>query len=118
MYRLLGILAGPWTLYIMWVLLNSGPTRFGELKRLIEGISSKMLTERLRLLENEGFIYRHYEPTVPPQVTYGPTDRVTEILPALRQLCELASKWYSPSDFIHPQEPLQDSEKIQTKMTV
>ncbi|MDE3022019.1 MAG: helix-turn-helix transcriptional regulator [Pseudomonadota bacterium] len=102
MHRLLGILAGPWTLYVMWVLLNNGPTRFGELKRLIEGVSSKMLTERLRLLEKEGFVYRHYQPTVPPQVTYSPTERVAELLPVLRQLCELATKWYSPIECNQP----------------
>ena len=62
MQKLLSILAGPWTFYILHVLRTEGPTRFGALRRRIPGISSKVLTERLRLLEQENFIYRHYEP--------------------------------------------------------
>jgi DNA-binding HxlR family transcriptional regulator len=81
-------------MYILWVLANSGPTRFGALKRRIEGISTKMLTERLRMLEQEGILYRHYEPTVPPQVTYGLTERAKELMTILNQLDDLAQRWY------------------------
>jgi len=51
------------------------------------------LTERLRDLEEKGFIYRHYEPTIPPAVTYGLTKRMEEIGEALNKLDELAHKW-------------------------
>jgi len=51
------------------------------------------LTERLRDLEEKGFIYRHYKPTIPPAVTYGLTKRVREISSALDKLDELAHKW-------------------------
>jgi DNA-binding HxlR family transcriptional regulator len=81
-------------MYILWVLANSGPTRFGALNRKIEGISTKMLTERLRMLEQEGILYRHYEPTVPPQVTYGLTERAKELMAILDQLDDLAQRWY------------------------
>lgn len=91
---LMGILSGPWTMYILWVLSTQGPTRFGMLKRRIEGISTKMLTERLRLLEQEGILFRHYEPTVPPQVTYGLTERGQELIGVLDQLNDLAQRWY------------------------
>jgi DNA-binding HxlR family transcriptional regulator len=89
----LSVLAGPWTLHILWVLGNDGPTRFGELRRKIEGISSRMLSDRLRLLEERGFIYRHYEPTIPPAVTYGITDRMKDINKVLAELDKLARKW-------------------------
>ncbi len=91
---LMDVLAGPWTLYILWILSTAGPTRFGELKRRVEGISTKMLTERLRMLEQEGLIFRHYEPTVPPQVTYGLTKRGQELIVILDQLNDLAERWY------------------------
>ena len=81
-------------MYILWVLSTQGPTRFGMLKRRIEGISTKMLTERLRLLEQEGILFRHYEPTVPPQVTYGLTERGQELIGVLDQLNDLAQRWY------------------------
>ncbi|MCA1994505.1 MAG: helix-turn-helix transcriptional regulator [Coleofasciculus sp. S288] len=91
---LMDVLSGPWTMYILWVLSTNGPTRFGALKRRIEGISTKVLTERLRMLEQEEILYRHYEPTVPPQVTYGLTERGQELVGILDQLNDLAQRWY------------------------
>ena len=60
----------------------------------VEGISTKMLTERLRMLEQEGIVYRHYRATVPPQVTYGMTERRGELVAVLDQLNDLAQRWY------------------------
>ncbi|MBF2027770.1 MAG: helix-turn-helix transcriptional regulator [Oscillatoriales cyanobacterium C42_A2020_001] len=91
---LMGVLSGPWTMYLLWVLSTNGPTRFGALKRQIDGISTKVLTERLRMLEQEKILYRHYKPTVPPQVTYGLTERGLELVGILDQLNDLASRWY------------------------
>ena len=54
MDSLLRTLMGPWTTYILWILRSEGPTRFGELKRKVPGISAKVLTERLRMLEAAG----------------------------------------------------------------
>lgn len=95
MQTLLSTLAGPWTLYLTWTLLKDGSLRFGELRRRITGISSKVLTERLRLLEREGFVTRRYEPSVPPQVTYAPTERLRELTVVLHSLNELAQRWYA-----------------------
>src|SRR5207248_8789821 len=94
----LQLLARPWTMHVLWVLSASGPTRFGALCRQIDGISSRLLTERLRNLEQKGFIYRHYEPTIPPAVTYGLTKRMHEISEALSKLDELAHKWQEEDD--------------------
>jgi DNA-binding HxlR family transcriptional regulator len=93
MAGLLAVLAGPWTMHILWVLSTNGATRFGALRRQIEGISSRVLTERLRLLEQKGFIYRDYEPTIPPIVTYGITKRMKDIQKVLSELDHLARKW-------------------------
>src|SRR5262252_4983101 len=92
-HELLQLLTRPWTMHILWVLSSAGPTRFGALRRHIDGISSRLLTERLRDLEEKGFIYRHYEPTIPPAVTYGLTERMQEISEALEKLDTLAHKW-------------------------
>jgi DNA-binding HxlR family transcriptional regulator len=93
MAGLLEVLARPWTMHILWVLSTNGATRFGALRRQIEGISSRVLTERLRLLEQKGFIYRDYEPTIPPAVTYGITRRMKDIQKVLGELDHLARKW-------------------------
>jgi DNA-binding HxlR family transcriptional regulator len=90
---LLELLSRPWTMHILWVLSTNGPMRFGVLRRQIEGISSRVLTERLRTLEDSRFVYRHYEQTIPPAVTYGITDRMKDIQKVLHQLEELSRKW-------------------------
>ena len=94
---LLELLTRPWTLHILWVLSHNGPLRFGVLRRQIEGISARVLTERLRTLESAGFVFRHYEQTIPPAVTYGITDRMTDIEKVLAQLESLSQKWQGES---------------------
>lgn len=90
---LLRVLAGPWTIYILCRLHNNGETRFGQLKRQMPGISSKMLTERLRSLEKAEIIFRHQFPTIPPQVTYGLTTEGRELTTILDQINTLAGRW-------------------------
>ena len=90
---LLELLTRPWTLHILWVLSHNGEMRFGVLRRQVEGISARVLTDRLRVLEGAGFVFRHYEQTIPPAVTYGITDRMKDIEKVLAQLEELSRKW-------------------------
>src|SRR5580700_10559487 len=90
---MLELLTRPWTLHILWSLSHNGPMRVGVLRRQVDGISSRVLTERLRTLESAGFIFRHYEQTIPPAVTYGITDRMKDIEKVLAQLEGLARKW-------------------------
>lgn len=93
MDSLLRVLMGPWTTYILYVLRTNGPTRFGELKRRVAGISAKVLTERLRMLVNADIIQRHYEPTIPPQVTYELAPRGRELADIIDRLDQVAKKW-------------------------
>jgi DNA-binding HxlR family transcriptional regulator len=92
-HGLMEVLARPWTMHILWTLSNSGPTRFGALRRQVEGISSRVLTQRLRELEEKGIVFREYEPTIPPAVTYGITKRMNDIGLILDQLNRLAESW-------------------------
>lgn len=96
--KLLNQISGHWTMYILWTLDTSGALRFGELRRKVDGISTKVLTERLRMLEAINIVHRDYEPTIPPQVTYKLTDRGKELSGALDHLCELASHWYGTEE--------------------
>ena len=84
---------GPWTTYLLWVLRRDGPRRFGELKRALPGISAKVLTERLRLLERQRIIYRIQKPTIPPMVTYGLDRRGEELAQILDSLNRIAQAW-------------------------
>lgn len=93
MDSLLRLIMGQWTCYILWVLCSQGPLRFGALKRSIPGLSSKVLTERLRLLEEARIIYREHVPTIPPQVTYGLSERGKELVTAMDELFKIAKRW-------------------------
>jgi DNA-binding HxlR family transcriptional regulator len=66
----LTVLGGKWKLLIAYFLLRA-PRRNGELKRLLPGISQKMLTQQLRELEADGIIVRTAHPQVPPRVDYA-----------------------------------------------
>ncbi len=91
---LLELLTRPWTMHILWSLSTNGPLRFGVLKKNIDGISARVLTERLRTLEDAGFVFRKYDQTIPPTVTYGITARMKDIEKVLDQLETLARKWH------------------------
>jgi DNA-binding HxlR family transcriptional regulator len=62
-----------WSVLII-VLLGDGTKRFNEIKRLVGGISQRMLTLTLRGLERDGLITRTLFPTIPPRVDYELTD--------------------------------------------
>jgi DNA-binding HxlR family transcriptional regulator len=62
-----------WSILIV-MMLARGPQRFNELKRLVDGISQRMLTLNLRGLEREGLVSRKIFPTIPPKVEYALTD--------------------------------------------
>src|SRR6201988_3025474 len=62
-----------WSVLVIMLLVD-GPRRFNELKRMIGGISQRMLTLTLRGLERDGLITRTVFPTIPPRVDYDLTD--------------------------------------------
>ncbi|OXM48327.1 transcriptional regulator [Amycolatopsis thailandensis] len=68
------VLANKWALYVLGAIRRyERPMRFSELRRLLDGITQKMLTQTLRALERDGLIRRDVYPTVPPRVEYGLT---------------------------------------------
>jgi DNA-binding HxlR family transcriptional regulator len=71
----LGVLANKWSLYVLGLLSrNDRPLRFTELRRHIEGVTQKSLTQALRNLERDGLVSRTVYPTIPPRVEYALTD--------------------------------------------
>jgi DNA-binding HxlR family transcriptional regulator len=83
--NVLGLIANKWTALVM-AYLRDGPHRFGELRRRIEGISQKVLTQTLRNLERDGLVRRTVFPTTPPSVEYALTPLGAD---AARVLAEL-----------------------------
>ena len=96
---LLRLLGAQWTPHLLWVLSREGPTRFGALRRRLNGISAKVLTERLRSLEREGILYRDHVATIPPRVTYGLTAKGSDLAQVLSGLDQVAARWQALDGF-------------------
>lgn len=76
-----------WGVLIL-VALRSGTHRFSELRRLIAGVSERMLAQTLDLLEQDGFVERHSFPVVPPHVEYSLTPLGQEVAEHVERLVE------------------------------
>jgi DNA-binding HxlR family transcriptional regulator len=87
----LRILQGAWTPEVLWQ-LRQGPKRFGELRRALGRISAKVLTTRLRELEQRGLLERRVLASSPPSVEYRLTSLAHEIQPVLCSIAELGTK--------------------------
>jgi DNA-binding HxlR family transcriptional regulator len=84
-------LRGAWTANILWYLRNQ-PRRYSELKADLSSISSKVLAQRLRRLENDGLIVRIPTATSPPSVEYALSGLGKEVQPALALLVSIGEK--------------------------
>lgn len=82
-------IADKWTCLIVYALLD-GPRRHGELKRMIEGISQKMLTQTLRSMEADGLVSRTVIDVIPPHVEYGLTSLGRTLSEPLVAICQWA----------------------------
>src|SRR5512147_1722292 len=88
--RVLGLLADRWTVLIVSA-LSAGPLRYGALRRRVEGISAKVLTQALRRLERDGLLSRDARATVPPQVEYALSPLGRTLVEPLTGLCRWAA---------------------------
>ncbi|MDW6058386.1 helix-turn-helix domain-containing protein [Streptomyces sp. FXJ1.4098] len=79
------VIGGKWKVLIIWA-LNSQRCRFGELKRLVPGVSEKVLTQQLRELEADGIVHREIYDQVPPKVEYSLTELGEDLNTALKPL--------------------------------
>ena len=77
-----------WSVLVI-MMLSDGPKRFNELKRMINGISQRMLTLTLRGLERDGLVTRTIFPTIPPRVDY----ELTDLGRGLSQPVEALGQW-------------------------
>lgn len=83
----LEVIGGRWKGVIMYH-LSKGTLRFGQLKRLIPGITQRMLTLQLRELESDGLVTRTVYPEVPPRVDYALTEVGKSLQPIIHAMLE------------------------------
>lgn len=77
---------------VLWYLNEDQVLRYGELKRLLKGITTKMLTQTLRELEQDGLVNRKVYLEVPPKVEYSLTPAGLELIPIIDTLRQWADR--------------------------
>lgn len=91
MQECMKLLSGAWTPDVIWH-LSGGARRFCELERDIARISPKMLTARLRRLEEKGVIERAATPTSPPSVEYSLSCLGRELIPVIDAIVKVGTR--------------------------
>jgi DNA-binding HxlR family transcriptional regulator len=91
-HRAIELIGKRWTGAIVFA-LTDGPKRYAEVGKAIPGLSDRLLSQRLRELEEEGLVERQVEAGTPVRVTYSLTAMGQELDPALRELKSWAKRW-------------------------
>ncbi|WP_449599152.1 winged helix-turn-helix transcriptional regulator [Paenibacillus sp. Marseille-Q9583] len=91
--KVLDIISNKWTALVIYA-MEDGIIRYSDIRRRIEGISKKMLTQTLRQLERDGLVEREITPSVPPIVEYSLTPLGVSLLEPMRALNRWTSQNY------------------------
>ncbi|MCM3708782.1 MULTISPECIES: winged helix-turn-helix transcriptional regulator [Cytobacillus] len=89
--KAIGILSQRWTGLIIYQLLN-GPQRFCSIESSI-GISGKVLSDRLKDLENEGIVKRNVYPETPVRIEYSLTEKGQAMEPLMQEIEKWSQTW-------------------------
>jgi DNA-binding HxlR family transcriptional regulator len=89
------IIGSKWTAVIVHD-LSEGPRRFSELERACPGISPRTLSERLRVLEQDGIVARKSYAESPPRVEYELTEKGQGLLPIIDAMRSFGHRWLVP----------------------
>lgn len=85
--RALKVIGGRWKVFALYYLFE-GPRRLSELRRLVPGVSQKVLVQALRELEEHGVVHREVFAEVPPRVVYTATALGMSLRPIVNALCD------------------------------
>lgn len=88
----LELIGGKYKALILWRLAE-GTMRFSQLRKVISGITAKMLTQQLRELEASGLICREVFPVIPPKVEYSLTELGKSLMPVLTTMRDWGSNY-------------------------
>jgi len=86
------IIGAKWTALLVHD-MSEGPRRFSQLEHSCAGISPRTLSERLRVLEDEGIVERRSYPESPPRVEYELTEKGAALLPIIDAMREFGHDW-------------------------
>ena len=88
----MGLIGDKWKILIIRDLLT-GTKRFGELRKSLNGISQKVLTNNLRDMEKSGLVHREVFAEVPPRVEYSITDTGWSLNPVLDSMVKWGNSY-------------------------
>ncbi len=94
--RAIRLLGDVWTLMIVYTLL-SGPKRFGELLDAMGNVSPKTLSQRLKMLEENGFVDRIAFAEIPPRVEYNLTEKGLALVDVIKAIDQFAIQYLADS---------------------
>lgn len=92
----LDLIGGKYKSLILWHLIGK-TLRFSEIRALIPQATPKMLTQQLRLLEEDALVNRKVYPVVPPKVEYSLTEFGESIIPILNAMCDWGNDYLNNS---------------------
>jgi DNA-binding HxlR family transcriptional regulator len=84
----LSLVGGKWKMHILFWLWHRKVMRYGEIKKVLNKITHKMLSTQLKELEADGLIIRKEYPQVPPKVEYQLSDKGVSLMPVLDAMCK------------------------------
>jgi DNA-binding HxlR family transcriptional regulator len=103
------VIGGKWKALILWW-LHQQTYRFAELRRLMPGITERMLAHQLRELEADGIVHRQVYPSVPPKVEYSLTEYGRSLEQALQAICAWGRDHMKRIGAVEtPPKPVQES---------
>lgn len=97
MQRAMSLIGDMWTLMIVYNLL-SGPRRFGELRDALGNVSPKTVSQRLKMLEEDGFVDRHAFAEIPPRVEYQLTEKGLALADVIRAIGQFSERYLSDDE--------------------
>jgi DNA-binding HxlR family transcriptional regulator len=89
----INLMSGKWKVQILWH-LSFGARRFAELKKLLPGVSEKVLTDQLRQLERDKVLTRRATRDLPPKVSYALSNAGQKLIPMMEDLCVWGSRHF------------------------
>lgn len=104
--RAVSIIGKRWTPLIIRVLLDR-PRRFGEITDIVEGLSDRVLSERLKELEDESIVERQVFPETPVRITYSLTPKGHALQRVLEELQHWSNSWVTIENQAQLPEPVE-----------
>lgn len=84
----LAVIGGKWKPIILWYLAKDEVKRYGEIKKVLEGITHKMLSQQLKELEIDNLVHREEYHQIPPKVEYSLTQKGKTLMPILKTMSD------------------------------